>query len=280
MHSSPFSRSSRSSCPLRRPIRCRSSPTWTASRSARTPTASPRPSTSSAPRCRPSGHGPDTGRRRPRRQEDSGNPRRPRAARRSPSTRSRASRSRRGPGRPTLQQAGCTPVAGQGGQRQHGEEAAARHQPAGRAGVCEPAEGDQEADPTRDRFLDVEMFTGPPMTPEPERAEGRIRRPAHLQQRGRQARGDHRLRRRPGNAGPRLPRRGAGAVRRQPGHPGEARHQGPRRQADGRPLHVHATRPATSIRRRPSGWPPTSSSRSRSIATTAAPCCCRPASSR
>ena len=72
------------------------------------------------------------------------------------------------------------------------------------------------------------------------------------------------FRRRPGDAGPRLPRRGAGPVRRQAGHPGEAVGQRLRRQADRPAGSPSRTRPGTSIRRRPSASPRTSSSRSRS----------------
>ena len=169
--------------------------------------------------------------------------------------------------------------ARQGDQRGRDHQGLAHHQPAvgprvrGRGRAEHDAAGSEAPEATaksaaasQDRFLQVEMFTSQPMTAEPQRAEGRIRPRPDLQQRGRQARGDARLRRRPGDAGPRLPRRGAGPVRRPAGRPGQARRPRLRRQADRRPLHLHATRRAASIRRRPSGSPPTSSSRSRSTA--------------
>ena len=81
------------------------------------------------------------------------------------------------------------------------------------------------------------MVTAQPMTAEPQRTQGRIRPGPALQQRGRQARGDDRLRRRPGDAGPRLPGRGAGPVRHPAGHPGDARV----RDHDGTPTVAHFT---------------------------------------
>ena len=197
---------------------------------------------------------------------------------------------RRGPARAVLQQAGYTPVLVKVRQREHGDEAAPHQQPAGGAGVRRggPAEhdaaesgrpeGEGKAAGKADRFLQVEMFASPPMTAEPQRPEGGICPGPALQQRGGPARGDARIRRRPGDPGPRLPRRGADPVRRPARHPRQARDPRPRRHADDRPVHVPRPRRARVSRRSPSGSPPTSSSRSRSTATTATWSCCRPAS--
>ena len=128
---------------------------------------------------------------------------------------------------------------------------------------------------------DLEMSTKPPMTENAQRAEGRVRRPgSDLHRRGRQARGDHRVRRRPGDAGPRLPRRGAGPVRRQAGDPGEAR----------RSPTTTASRPSAGSRSRDTAGPrlPAAGQAARPglllpgpglPRRTAAPSCCRRANS-
>ena len=108
------------------------------------------------------------------------------------------------------------------------------------------------------------------MTAEAQRPERGICPGPDLQQRGGQARGDARLRRRPGDTGPRLPRRGAGPLRRAARRPGEAGDPRPRRHADDRPVHLPRPGRATSIRRSPSGSPRTCSFRSSLPPTTAA----------
>ena len=132
--------------------------------------------------------------------------------------------------------------AREGREREHGEEAA-RRSPArspGRRYSGPAAERNPKDDPKIvDRFLELEMFTAPPMTADLSGLQRRIRHRPDLLVRGGQARGDDRLRRRPGEPGSRLPRRGAGAVRRAAGDPGEAERQRLRRQADRRPVHVH-----------------------------------------
>ena len=99
-----------------------------------------------------------------------------------------------------------------------------------------------------------------------------------LQPRRRPPRGEAGVRRRAGDAGPRLSQRGEPAVQLRAGRRGDAGSARRRRPADDRPLRVsrHA-RPRLSGACR-GGWRPTSSSTSRSIATAARACCCRRAS--
>ena len=124
----------------------------------------------------------------------------------------------RGPAEPTLQQAGFVPVlvkvvndsTVKKPLHVTSPQAGPRWQRPGRN------EKDPKADPDRaERFLDVEMFTTPPMTEELSGLKVEYAIAPDLQQRGRQARGDHRLRRRPGDPGPRLPRRDGRALRRE-----------------------------------------------------------------
>ena len=174
--------------------------------------------------------------------------------------------------------------ARQGRQREHGQEAAADRAARRRAtGYSGSGDKNPKDDPKIvERFLHVEMFTAPPMTAGPQRPQGRVRhRPRSTAARPASAR------RPSASTSARGPRTSASAARRpvlfdvQPGDPGEARRHGLRRQADRSAAsrsrdaagHVY---PAASR----SGSRPTSSSRSRSIGPTAAPCCCRRASSR
>ena len=83
--------------------------------------------------------------------------------------------------------------ARQGGQREHGEEAAADHA-ARSPGQCYSGAGERRTRRTTRRSSSGSSTSRcsphPPMTDEPQRAEGRVRPRADLQQRGRQARGD------------------------------------------------------------------------------------------
>ena len=97
------------------------------------------------------------------------------------------------------------------------------------------------------RFLQVEMFTSPPMTADLSGLEVEYALALIYSGEAGQARGDDRLRRRPGDAGPRLPRRGAGALRRAAGRPGEAPRPRPRRHADRRATSRSSTARAASI---------------------------------
>ncbi len=115
------------------------------------------------------------------------------------------------------------------------------------------------------------MVDGPADDAEPERARGSNTPWPDLQQRGGPARGDDRLRRRPGDAGPRLPRRGCRCSSTSAPAIPVRLHV---RDHDGTPtvgpLHVHRPLGPDVTPRSPSGRPPTCSSSGRSIAPTAA----------
>ena len=259
---------------------------WRASRWRPTSTGDPGPG---VPRGTPAGRRdrpPVEGRRGAGRRGDPAAPRPARAARGRHQPRGAGQGGpRAGAGGPPAGRLHAGP--GQGAQRGRGHQAPAHHQPAvgpdrrrgGRpehdaAGPAAPeagrgrGRGPRPLPPGRD-------VHEPADDGEPQRPGGRVRPRLDLQHRGREARGDDRLRRRPGDAGPRLPRRGARALRRPAGHPGQAPHPRPRRQADGRPLHVPRPLGPRLSRRSRSGWPPTCSSSSRSTATTAARSCSR-----
>ena len=82
------------------------------------------------------------------------------------------------------------------------------------SGYVSSGAGRNERNPKDDpkiveRFLEVEIYKKPPMTEELSGLGAEYADRAHLLDRSRQARGDHRLRRRPGEPGRRLPRRDA-----------------------------------------------------------------------
>ena len=129
------------------------------------------------------------------------------------------------------------------------------------------------------RFLQVEMFTSPPMTAEPQRAEGRVRPgPVYSSEAGKR---EATIGFDVGQGTQDLGFRGEVPVLFdvRPAVPVTLRDPRPRRHADRRAASPSPTARATSIRRSPSGSPPTSSSRSRSTAPTAASSCCRRARS-
>ena len=182
--------------------------------------------------------------------------------------------------------------AGQGDQRGRDDQAAADHQPAVRASSRRGGRPEHDAAgpeaPEGGRGPRRCAGTVPPGgdvhrpadDAEPQRAAGRVRAGLALQQRGGQARGDDRLRRRPGDA-----RTSASAARcrssstsARPSRSGSASATTTAR----RPSRTSpsSTARATSIRRSPSGSPPTSSSSSRSIAPTAAVVLLPPGGSR
>ena len=129
-----------------------------------------------------------------------------------------------------------------------------------------------------DRFLDLEMFTAPPMTATLSGLRGRVRDGADLFERGgrREATITFDVGQGTQDLGfraetPMLFTRQAGGRR-------EASRARPRRHGDDGPVSSSTTRKVTCSRRRRSGWRPTCSFRNRSIATTAKRCCCRLAS--
>ena len=104
-----------------------------------------------------------------------------------------------------------------------------------------------------------------------QRPPGRVRDRPPLLERGRQTRGDARLRHRPGDAGPRLPRRDACAFRRPACDSGQEWRSRRSRAALRRSVASHVSRQggARLSATGPATRPPFSSSRSRSTATTA-----------
>ena len=226
----------------------------------------------------------DDGHRRQGREEDPGAARPARAVRREHQPgvagegRPRAGRRRRS-SRP------ANAGARQGGQREHGEEAAADHQPAvRRPSTAAPAATNGTRRTTRRSSSGSSRSRcspPPPMTDEPERAEGRVRHRPDLQQ-PRPASARRRIGFDVGQGNQDLGFRGEVPVLFdvQAGDPGEAERHRLRRQADRRPVHVHRRGRARLPAAGRSGSPRTSSSRSRSTGPTAAPCCCRRASSR
>ena len=154
------------------------------------------------------------------------------------------------------------------------------------AGPVYSGPGRNEKDPKDDpkiveRFLQVEMFTAPPMTAGPERAR-RSSTPSRSSTRPRPAS----ARRPSASTSARGTRTSASAARPpvlfdvKPAIAGEARRSPTSTASRPSAGSRSPTRPGTSTRRRPSGSPRTSSSSSRSTGPTAAPCCCRRASSR
>ena len=133
----------------------------------------------------------------------------------------------RGPAPAVLQQAGYTPVIVKvvnesgGSQRlrigspQAGPVYAGMSRLAGQRMQQEHLRENENVEKRTDRFLDLEMFTAAPMTANLERPRGRVCDRPDLLERGRTARSDDDVRRRAGDPGPGIPRRGAGVVRRQ-----------------------------------------------------------------
>ena len=147
-----------------------------------------------------------------------------------PETRVRVAR---GPAAAVLQQAGYTPAIvkilneSRGtarlriGSPQSGPVYAGMTRLAGERMQQAHLRENENVDGRGDRFLEVEMFSSSADDPEAERPGSRVCHRTDLLERGRPARGDDHVRRRTGNPGPRVPRRGAGVVHREAGGPGD-----------------------------------------------------------